>query len=423
MKKNYFIISIFFLFSCGGGGGSETIEISQNNPPSITNNVFTYDVIENQSDAFSIQASDPEGDSISFQIFGGLDKDIFSLSSDGQVTFISPPDYENPSDVNQDNSYEISIRAFDGSSYSSVYDFIVNVTNDVSDDESNNSSAECTEQSDSTSYCTINWDELEREFYVVFPDGFSTDQTYPLIISLHGGGDYADANMEYTGFTEINDQNNLVLIFPQGTVAPGKGDTGWFAGGDCSNLEVCDLSFIEKLIDYSIEELAIDSDRVYVSGFSNGAFMAYTTACFLSNKVAAVAPVSGSLSPEDYESCNPQRPLSIIHIHGINDSSIPIQGNDYITPLQLVSAFWSSFNSCSENIIVDGEDLNNDGYSWYSEISTNCQNGVSVNFTYLENFDHSWPTSYPEKGDSADIDGATFIWEFLSLYDTNGLID
>ena len=78
MKKNYFIISIFFLFSCGGGGGSETIEISQNNPPSITNNVFTYNVIENQSDAFSIQASDPEGDSISFQIFGGLDKDIFS---------------------------------------------------------------------------------------------------------------------------------------------------------------------------------------------------------------------------------------------------------------------------------------------------------------------------------------------------------
>ena len=151
--------------------------------------------------------------------------------------------------------------------------------------------------------------------------------------------------------------------------------------------------------------------------------MAYTTACFLSNKVAAVAPVSGSLSPEDYESCNPQRPLSIIHIHGINDSSIPIQGNDYITPLQLVSAFWSSFNSCNENIIVDGEDLNNDGYSWYSEISTNCQNGVSVNFTYLENFDHSWPTSNPEKGYSADIDGATFIWEFLSLYDTNGLID
>ena len=28
--------------------------------------------------------------------------------------------------------------------------------------------------------------------------------------------------MEYTGFTQINDQNNFVLIFPQGTVAEGK---------------------------------------------------------------------------------------------------------------------------------------------------------------------------------------------------------
>ena len=95
------------------------------------------------------------------------------------------------------------------------------------------------------SYCTISWDNLEREFYVVFPDEFLEDQTYPVIISLHGGGDYADANMEYTGFTKINNQNNLVLLFPQGTVAPGKGDTGWFAGGDCSNLEVCDLSLLK----------------------------------------------------------------------------------------------------------------------------------------------------------------------------------
>ena len=37
-------------------------------------------------------------------------------------------------------------------------------------------------------------------------------------------------------------------------------------------------------------------------------------ACFLSNKVAAVAPVSGSLSPEDYDSCDPQRPMPVIHV-------------------------------------------------------------------------------------------------------------
>ena len=417
--KNYISsILILSLISCSGGGSDNSVEVIQNNPPSITNSSLNYEVEENQELAFIIEASDPDGDDIAFEV-SGPDENSFFINDDRQVFFLTAPDYENPSDVNQDNLFEISIKAFDGSLYSQNYEFTISIT----DDETDNSSASCTQQTASTSYCTINSDNLEREFFVVFPESFSLEKTYPLIISLHGGDDYADANMEYTGFKEINDQNDLVLIFPQGTVAQDKGDTGWFAGGDCSELEVCDISFIEKLIDFSIEELAIDSDRIYVSGFSNGAFMAYTTACFLSNKVAAVAPVSGSLSPEDYESCAPERPLPIIHLHGLDDSAIPVQGSDYVTPLQLVSNYWSSFNLCSESIIIDGDDSNGDGYSWYSEISTNCQEGVSLNFTYLENFGHSWPTSESNKGGGADIEGASFIWEFLSLYDLNGLIN
>tara|TARA_B100000212_G_scaffold84471_1_gene61370 strand:- start:1572 stop:2828 length:1257 start_codon:yes stop_codon:yes gene_type:complete len=417
--KNYISsILILSLIGCGGGGSDNGVEVIQNNPPSITNSSLNYEVEENQELAFIIEASDPDGDDIAFEV-SGPDENSFFINDDRQVLFLTVPDYENPSDVNQDNLFEISIKAFDGSLYSQNYEFTISIT----DDETDNSSASCTQQTASTSYCTIDSDNLEREFYVVFPESFTLEKTYPLIISLHGGGDYADANMEYTGFKEINDQNDLVLIFPQGTVAQDKGDTGWFAGGDCSELEVCDISFIEKLIDFSIEELAIDSDRIYVSGFSNGAFMAYTTACFLSNKVAAVAPVSGSLSPEDYESCAPERPLPIIHLHGLDDSAIPVQGSDYVTPLQLVSNYWSSFNLCSESIIIDGDDSNGDGYSWYSEISTNCQEGVSLNFTYLENFGHSWPTSESNKGGGADIEGASFIWEFLSLYDLNGLIN
>ena len=284
MKNIYFFLFLVFISSCGGGGGGGSEAVPQNNPPTITNSTFTFSALENQNLAFVLQASDPDGDSITFQITGGSDQSSFTINDSGQVLFLSSPDYENPSDVNLDNSYEVAIRAFDGNLYSSSYDFTVNITNDESDDGSNNSSAVCTDQAESTSYCTIDWDNLEREFYVVFPGSFSSDKSYPLVISLHGGADYADANMEYTGFTQINDQNNFVLIFPQGTVAEGKGDTGWYSGGDCSNLEVCDISFIEKLIDYSIEELSIDPGRVYVSGFSNGAFMAYTTAAILKLK-------------------------------------------------------------------------------------------------------------------------------------------
>ena len=55
-------------------------------------------------------------------------------------------------------------------------------------------------------------------------------------------------------------------MFPQGTVAEGKGSTGWYAGGDCTALEVCDLSFIEALIDFSVNDLGIKPEMVKDSG-------------------------------------------------------------------------------------------------------------------------------------------------------------
>ena len=422
MKKLYITLTVI-LYSCGGGGGSSSEpNVIQNSPPSIDNNTFTYEAIENQTQAFAINASDPDNDVIVYQINGGEDENLFAVDSNGQVSFLTAPDFENPIDQNQDNSYEVSLRVYDGELYSSSSIFIVNVTNDENDD-ANNSSPSCNNQSQEILFCEMVWEEINREFYIVNPSNLNSDNQLPLLISLHGGADYADANMQYTGFLDIINEKGFVAIFPQGTVAAGKGDTGWYAGGDCTNLEVCDLSFIERLIDYSIEDLNIDENRVYVSGFSNGAFMVYTLACFLSNKVAAFAPVSGSMSPDDYQICNPQRPIPVIHIHGTSDDSIPIQGNDYVTPLQQVSSYLSSLNNCSQNSIINGEDTNEDGYAWYSEISSNCNQGVIVNFTYLENFGHSWPSTESGKGGGADIDGASFIWEFLSTYDINGSIN
>ena len=181
MNKIYLFLFLVLLSACGGGGGGGSVEVTQNGPPTITNNTFTFSVLENQNLAFVLEASDPDGDSITFQITGGSDQSSFTINNSGQVLFLSSPDYENPSDTNLDNSYEVVIRAFDGSLYSSNYDFVVNITNDESDDDSNNSPAVCSDQSESTSYCTIDSENLEREFYVVLPESHSLDQSLSLI--------------------------------------------------------------------------------------------------------------------------------------------------------------------------------------------------------------------------------------------------
>ena len=84
-----------------------------------------------------------------FRLLGCRPKAFF-VNNSGQVSFLSSPDFENPSDGNLDNSYEISIRAFDGSLYSASYNFTVNVINDESDDGDDDSSAICSQQSEST---------------------------------------------------------------------------------------------------------------------------------------------------------------------------------------------------------------------------------------------------------------------------------
>jgi serralysin len=105
----------------GGGGGSSpppptTPPPDPNEAPSFTSG-SSASVPENTSGAvYTATADDPDGDSLTFSIVGGADSGLFSInSSTGELTFNTPPDFENPGDEDGDNVYEVTIRASDGS--------------------------------------------------------------------------------------------------------------------------------------------------------------------------------------------------------------------------------------------------------------------------------------------------------------------
>tara|TARA_B100001248_G_scaffold256541_1_gene237720 strand:- start:1435 stop:2250 length:816 start_codon:yes stop_codon:yes gene_type:complete len=264
---------------------------------------------------------------------------------------------------------------------------------------------------------------LEREFFLYIPDNLlgSTD-TSPLVMNFHGGDGYAQYEMEYTGFRELSETENFIAVYPQGTVAEGKGSTGWFTGIGCSTTDdVCDVAFISELIDALVAEYYVDPNRVYASGFSNGGFMIYSLACYLSDKVAAFGPVAGLMYTEEYDNCTPQRPLPIVHIHGEIDTSIPINGSAYSVGFNSVLNYWSNYNQCSDTVIVDGLDNNGDGYAWSAEIRENCNNNVRLKFYRLGGVDHEWPNR-DGLGYDYDIDAASTIWGFMREFDLNGAI-
>ena len=138
--KNYTLvfISLIIIAACGGGGGGGSdapgsgYTTPTNNPPSITNTNMNISVVENQTSAFTVNATDPNGDTLTYSLSGD-DASLLSISNQGVVTFNTAPDFENPSDGDTDNVYKITVTVSDGS-LNATANFEVTVTNDTSDD-------------------------------------------------------------------------------------------------------------------------------------------------------------------------------------------------------------------------------------------------------------------------------------------------
>jgi hypothetical protein len=134
------LLPLIVLTACGGGGGGGGSSsggggdgYNPNNAPVIDSSTTTYSVLENQTSAFTVSASDADGDTLTYSISSADDSALMSINSSGVVTFISSPDFELPSDANTDNNYQIMVTVSDGSLTDSE-NFTVTVTNDTSDD-------------------------------------------------------------------------------------------------------------------------------------------------------------------------------------------------------------------------------------------------------------------------------------------------
>ena len=140
-KYSTVILATAILTACGGGGGGGGSDYGGggggggygNNPPTITNSTSVYSAVENQTAAFTVTASDSDGDTLTYSIASGADANMFDIDTSGNVTFSAPPDFENPGDSNADNVYLLTAAVSDGTA-SDTMAFEVNVTNDPSDD-------------------------------------------------------------------------------------------------------------------------------------------------------------------------------------------------------------------------------------------------------------------------------------------------
>ncbi|MGB0142585.1 MAG: cadherin repeat domain-containing protein, partial [Luminiphilus sp.] len=115
------VFSVIFLSACGGGGGGTNLETSPslNNAPEFVG-VMEYSVDENTTGVTTVEATDPDGDAVTYSL-SGSDANAFSVgSTSGMLAFVDPPNYEAPADSDADNVYEITVSASDGTASASL---------------------------------------------------------------------------------------------------------------------------------------------------------------------------------------------------------------------------------------------------------------------------------------------------------------
>ena len=108
-------------------------------------------------------------------------------------------------------------------------------------------------------YCTVQHLDLDREFYVYVPDGLNTPITFaPLLFNLHGYRRQALDFLGYSGFQSLADEDNFIVIYPQGSILPSTGQPHWNDSGWTSESPANDIDFISSLIDWAYAEYQID---------------------------------------------------------------------------------------------------------------------------------------------------------------------
>jgi polyhydroxybutyrate depolymerase len=187
-----------------------------------------------------------------------------------------------------------------------------------------------------------------RDYVLVVPTGYRSDEPTGLVVGLHGyTSDAAGLNL-YLGLASAAGRHHLLLALPQGTV-DSAGDRFWNATSACCDFDrsgVDDSAYLGQVIEQVSTGWAVDPGRVYVVGHSNGAFMAHRFACDHPDQVAGVLSLAG-VGDRDPASCPDGVPVAVLQVHGTADNRVPYAGSGDTPSAETTAQRWATRDGCT----------------------------------------------------------------------------
>lgn len=253
---------------------------------------------------------------------------------------------------------------------------------------------------------TLQHDGKTRQYRLYVPSSYDSSKPAPLILNYHGYTNNINIQYNQSAFQNLAEANQFIFATPQGL----GNSAGWAINNSFGGSED-DLGFSRAMIERIESQYNINAKRIYATGFSNGGYFSYRLACELSDRIAAIASVAGSMTNRwiDNGQCQPQHPTAVLQITGTNDRTIPINGGFLGKSINNVMEYWSDFNNGDSS-----PQITNLGSGSTRSIWANGNNGVTAEFIKVGSKGHSWL--------GGNVNTSNEIWKFFSRFDIDGEI-
>ena len=163
----------------------------------------------------------------------------------------------------------------------------------------------------------FNYEGQDRTYLLDAPA--SETEGLPLVIVLHGYVSSAQIIRGYSGWSDIAENGEAVICYPQGT-SDDFGINHWNANLGISDTD--DIGFLSALVEHLQQIYGLSTECTFTCGMSNGGFMSYTLACERPDLFRAIGSVTGNMSAYDQLNCDPSIVLPVIHLHGTLDPTV-----------------------------------------------------------------------------------------------------
>jgi polyhydroxybutyrate depolymerase len=274
---------------------------------------------------------------------------------------------------------------------------------------------------------TLQVDGGTRSYIVHVPPKLNSKQPTPVVLAFHGAATNGSIMALSTDLSAKADEAGFIVVYPNGT---GKGDMllFWNAGGwhgTGADKMPDDVKFVRELLNELAKVVKADPKRIYATGMSNGGMMCYRLATELSDRIAAIAPVSGTMAENQ---CHPLRPVPVMHFHGTQDKLVPFDGPDQreakvmaFKSVEETIRTWAKIDGCPPKPkITKLAHKGDDGTTVERKTYGPGKGGGEVILFVINGGGHTWPGRkwpVPWLGKTTkDISANDLMWEFFKRH-------